>query len=153
MSPLQRAMRLQGRVAQILSAREIVINIGSANGVIAGMKFAVLAEEPMKIVDPETDELLDVIDREKVRVEVSEVRERITICRTFRTKVVSSGRGRFSDYILRTLEMQEMYEPPKRVVETLRVEDSQLPPELDPEESYVKVNDRVILLEAVANEA
>jgi hypothetical protein len=149
MTEIEQTKRLEGRVAQILNAREIVINVGSVHGVCRAMKFAVLAEEPMKIIDPATNEVLDVIDREKVRVEAAEVRERITICRTYRTRVVGGRSGMFSSYLKQFIDMQEQYtyEPPRTVVETLRVEDSQLPPPLDPEKSYVKVNDRVILVE------
>lgn len=141
--------RLTGRVAEILNAREIVINIGLAHGVERGMKFAVLAEAPIEIVDPTTHEVLDVIDREKVRVEASEVRERITICRTFRTRTIGGKAGAMGDIMRQAIEMQRMYEyePPKKVFETLRVEDSQFPPPLDPDESYVQINDRVILVD------
>lgn len=80
--------RLEGKVAQIVSEREIAINIGSLQGVEKGMKFAVLAPSPQEVKDPETGELLDVIDREKIRVEATEVRERITICATYRTRYI-----------------------------------------------------------------
>lgn len=79
---------LQGQVAQILNEREVVINIGSNQGVRDGMKFAVLADEPTDVHDPVTGELLDKVDREKTRVEAVEVRPRITICRTYRTRTV-----------------------------------------------------------------
>jgi hypothetical protein len=138
--------RLEGRVAQILNAREVVINIGSAQGVKRAMRFAILAETPVEVVDPLTNEVLDTIDREKVRVEVSEVRERISICRTFRTRTIGGQSGIMGAYMREFIEAQKMYqyEPPRKVVETLRVEDSQLPPPLEEDESYVKVNDRVI---------
>ena len=135
--------KIAGRVAQILNARELVINIGARDGVRRGMRFAVLAEAPMEIVDPATEEVLDVIDREKVRVEASEVRDRITICKTFKTRTLGGGPFYVNDYFA----MQRMFEPPKTIVETLSVEDSQLPAPLDPEDSYVKVNDRVTLVE------
>lgn len=147
--------RLEGRVAQILNAREVVINIGSAQNVQRGMKFAILAETPVEVIDPITDEVLDTIDREKVRVEVSEVRERISICRTFRTRTVGGRSGILGNYLLDFIEAQKMYEyePPRKVVETLRVEDSQFPPPLEEDESYVKVNDRVIQITDADDEA
>jgi hypothetical protein len=136
--------KLEGRVAQLLNARELVINIGSRHGVARGMRFAVLAEKPMEIRDPETEEILDVVDREKVRVEASEVRERITICRTYKTRTI--GGGALASALM-TFEVQRMLEPPRTIVETLSVKDSQLPAPLDPEDSYVKINDRVVLVE------
>ena len=137
--------KIEGRVAQILNARELVINIGSDQGVSRGMKFSVLSEAPMEIRDPTTNEVLDEIDREKVRVEASEVRNRITICRTFRTTKIG-GKGLQSIAALSGLSFEALYgmQPERTVVETLRVQDSQLPPPLKPEESYVKLNDRVV---------
>jgi hypothetical protein len=138
--------KVEGRVAQILNARELVINLGSKHGVTKGMKFSVLSESPMEIHDPATNELLDVIDREKVRVQASEVRERITVCRTYRTTKVG-GRGGLTASLAAIEGMRRLMEPEQTVVETLRVQDAQLPPPLKAEESYVKVNDRVVLLE------
>ena len=78
--------RLEGRVASILNARELVINIGSNTGVEQGQKFAVLAATPLQVTDPDSGAMLDEIDREKIRVEAHEVRPKITICRTYRMK-------------------------------------------------------------------
>lgn len=84
--------KIVGRVASILNAKELVINVGANQGVSPGMKFAVMAESPVSVTDPETGEVLDMIDREKVRVEAVEVREKISICRTYRTREISAGR-------------------------------------------------------------
>jgi hypothetical protein len=140
---------IEGRVAQILNARELVINIGARHGVKRGMRFAVLSEKPMEIHDPETDEVLDIVDREKVRVEAAEVRDRITICRTYKTRLVSGG-GALWTSISASMRLQQMYEPPQSVVESLSVEDSQFPKPLDPEDSYVKANDRVVSVESLS---
>jgi hypothetical protein len=126
--------RVEGRVAAILNARELVVNIGAAAGVKPGMKFAVLADTPLEIRDPVNNSVLDTVDREKVRVEAAEVRGNITICRTYRLKGgnpfrPSSGVFQFfSDAI----------------PETLRISDASTPPPLSEEESYVKTNDRVV---------
>ncbi|HRH41243.1 MAG TPA: hypothetical protein PKY82_06320 [Pyrinomonadaceae bacterium] len=134
--------RIEGRVAQILNARELIINIGEEKGVRLKMRFAVLASEPLEVRDPETGDLLDIIDREKVRVEATEVRAKITICRTYKFKIISggplyttlSGIGAIGDFT----------RPPQKIVETLEAKNSSLPPPLSPEDSYVKINDRVI---------
>jgi len=128
---------LQGRVAAIVNARELVINIGSNHGVILGMKFAIMAATPLEIKDPSTGKVLDRLDREKVRVEATEVREFITICRTYRVKHIPAGTASFSD-------ISTWLREPRDVPETLSVRDSSLPPPLPEEESYVKVNDRAI---------
>jgi hypothetical protein len=136
--------KLQGRVAQILNERELVINIGEINGVRKGMKFAILSESPLEVVDPVTHEKLDIIDREKVRVAVTEIRSKISICKTYRVKKI--GGGMLYDFAGLAV-MKGMLEPPQEINETLKSEDSSLPPPLSPEESYVKINDRVILVD------
>src|ERR1700687_3874956 len=84
---------IQGRVAQLLNIRELVINVGSKDGVERGMKFAVLAAEPLVIKDPLNGEELGTIDREKIRVEVTEVHERFAVCATYETVVAGGGIG------------------------------------------------------------
>ncbi len=129
-----------GKVAQILNEREVAINLGKRDGVTQGMKFSILAQTPQLIYDPDTNELLDEIDRVKVEVEAKEVRARITICSTFK-KTLIPGIG-FSAAL--TLSQLAGAAGPREVVETLRIEDAALPPPLDPEESYVKIGDRVV---------
>ena len=131
--------KIEGRVAQILNAQELVINIGSNSGVKHGQIFAVMAESPIPIKDPSTGETLDTIDREKVRVKATEVREKITVCSTYRKfeplgNIVTS---------LNTMKLmaKAMNEPRD---ETLKITDKSTPPPLKEEESYVKVNDRVV---------
>jgi len=126
---------LEGRVAQILSERELVINIGGDAGVEKGMKFAVLAESPNEILDPNTGELLDKIDREKVRVEASEVRPKITVCRTYKSYMTGGSV---------IPELMKSFQERREVKQTLRIRDSDVPPPLSEAESYVKVKDRVI---------
>lgn len=134
--------KLLGRVASILNAKELVINIGANQGVTSGMKFAVMAEAPMSVADPETGEVLDMIDREKVRVEAVEVREKISICRTYRIREISAGPLYTTPFLLG--ELANSFAPPKIIEEDLKVQNASLPPPLSPEDNYVKVNDRVI---------
>jgi hypothetical protein len=82
---------LEARVAQILNARELVINIRESSGVKQGMKFAVLSESPTEIRDPVTNELLDTIDRVKVKVRASEVRPKVTVCKTYLVRTIPGG--------------------------------------------------------------
>lgn len=124
--------KINGRVAQLLNAREVVINVGAKAGVTKGMKFRILADTPLEVRDPATQEVLDTIDREKTRVEAVEVREKITICRTFRTITTGGIRN-----------LRGMLEPATSRPETLHTRDSSLPAPLPEEDSYVKTNDRV----------
>lgn len=130
--------RLEGRVASILNARELVINIGSKTGVEPGQKFAVLAETPIQIKDPGSGEILDEIDREKIRVEAQEVRATITICRTYRMRGGVGG--------LNVSAAVAAFMAPSRR-ETLRADDSDKPKPLSDKESYGKINDRVVAID------
>jgi len=136
---------LQGKVAKILTEREVVINIGSTQGVKKGMRFAILAPTPEEILDPETDEVLDVVDRTKVLVQATEVRDKITICSTYRTINIPGGAFSAGSIAL------GLFDPPRKVFETLRIEDSSLPAPLSPDESYVKIGDRVKQVEEPSN--
>ena len=126
---------LHGRVASFLNAREIAINIGSKQGVKEGMLFAVLAKDPIEVKDPVTGELLDQLDREKVRVKVIEVREKIAVCSTYRERSIHDAR---------VLDIDEAFSPFRFIPEPVKFEDSSLPPPLEQDESFVKVNDRVV---------
>jgi len=131
---------LQGKVAAILNARELAINIGSVAGVTTGTKFKILAETPISIVDPDTQVQLGIVDREKVRVIALEVQEHLTVCRTYRTHRTGGG----------PLSASRMFEdlssPPRTTVETLKADSSAFPPPLTEEESFVKRGDRVVQL-------
>jgi hypothetical protein len=77
-------MGIEGRVAQILNTRELIINRGSQHGVDLNMEFAV--QEPrLSITDPETQEFLGDLEREKIRVRVSETHPRFSVARTYET--------------------------------------------------------------------
>lgn len=131
---------IEGKVAGVLNERELVINIGSLQGVKRGMKFKVLASEPLVIYDPETGEKLGMLDREKVRVAAVEVHKRFSICRTYRTRKVG-GNSLYAATLLKQLA------PPREEPETLKAYDSAYPPPLSEAESYVKRGDRVVQIE------
>jgi hypothetical protein len=100
---------IEGKVAQVLNERELVINIGHDHGAVLGMKFAVLSDKPIEILDPDTHDL---------------------------TRTV----GNFpllSASALAGLTFQQ------KVVEDLRSDSRDRPKPLTPEESYVKIGDRV----------
>ena len=127
--------RVEGRVAQVLDERRLVINRGRADGVQLGMRFEVKAEAPVEIRDPETDEVLDVIDRAKVRVEATEVRERITVCTTYEYRQIGAALG---------LDLNTTIGPRRKTPVTIRTEPSVGLPPLDPELAYVQKGDRAV---------
>lgn len=126
---------IRGKVASILTERELTINIGAQHGVREKMRFSVLAAEPIEVIDPQTREKLGTIDREKVRVIVTEVQERFSICRTYR----KWGTGGLNWLGMALPGLGERYE-------TLKTEDSRTPLPLSEESSYVKIGDRVVQL-------
>jgi len=131
----------EGKVAAILNARELVISIGSAQGVGLGMRFKVLAETPVEVTDPDTGKSLGVIDREKVRVQAVQVQEHLAVCKTYQTYRIGSH-----SYLGSMLG--QLGEAPRTVVETLKADEASFPPPLSEAESYVKLGDRVVPLDA-----
>ncbi len=135
------AIRLRGRVAQILTSREVAINLGEDDGVKLGMYFDILHEEGQDIEDPETGETLGNIDRPKVRVKVTHVQGRLSLASTYRKTRVNVGGGgidlgsSFSKALM----------PPKWVTryETIKAEERAWE-NLKEEDSYVKVGDPVV---------
>ena len=81
-------MNIEGKVAAIINSRELVINRGAAAGVQEGMKFKVM-DHLLEITDPESNETLGSLEREKVRVKVSEVHPKFSIAMTYETYEVS----------------------------------------------------------------
>jgi len=126
---------LKGKVASILTSRELTINIGMEQGVEVGMIFKILADSPVDVLDPDTNTKLGEVDREKIRVKVSEVNDKFSVCKAYRTR--KTGNFYLSN-------LYSAIEPVKEIVETLKASDASLPPPLPEEESFVKRGDRII---------
>ena len=128
--------RVDGKVAQVLNSREVALNIGSDKGVRVGMYFDIL--EPKDIEDPDSGESLGSIDRPKVRVKVTHVQENLSVAATYLKKRVNVGGIALGDF-------SRMLMPPKWITEyeTLKTDDKTWE-DLDEEDSYVKIGDRVI---------
>jgi hypothetical protein len=122
---------IEGRVARILTERELIITRGRQDGVVVGMQFEVLARETLEVTDPETGESLGALDRSKVRVEATEIYDKFAICET--VQLVDTGSGLMSP--------SDFFRPRRTLPHTLNAKES-LPP-LSEAESIVKVGDRV----------
>jgi hypothetical protein len=133
---LDKSKPIEGKVASIVNSRELSINIGRNDGVEIGMQFKVLAGEPIEIRDPDTDKLLGTLDKEKVRVRVSEVLDTFSVCKTFRTKIVGTTSSASFAY--------NMIVGRREIPETLKTNDSDYPEPLSEKDSYVKRGDRVL---------
>lgn len=129
--------RISGKVAQILNARELVINRGAAAGVEVGMQFAVLNVNGGEIKDPDTGEILGEIDVPKVLVKVSRVAERLCVASTFRS--YRTGGGALYGGMLDALT-----KAPVTRYETLRTDETTYKEELNEEDSYVRIGDPVV---------
>ncbi|UAJ81239.1 hypothetical protein IT072_09800 [Leifsonia sp. ZF2019] len=126
--------RIRGKVAEVVSDREIILNKGSDDGVREGMYFAVLNPDTVGITDPDTGEQLGGIRVVKITVRAVEVAPKLTLARTFRTRRVNVGGSAGGGVSALYASLQ----PPKYVeeVEKLRL-DKNSPRKLDPEESVV----------------
>lgn len=128
---------IQGKVARILTARELTINIGYNNSVREGIKFKIMAKDVLEISDPDTGVNLGILDREKVRVVATEVHDKFSVCKTYMKRTTPGFK--FPD-------LSNILIPSREVYETLKIDDGSLPPPLSEDESYVKAGDRVIQL-------
>ena len=130
---------LTGQVAQILNAKEVVINLGRDQGIKPGMKFAILTD-PLEIKDPTTGEFLEQLVREKTRVEAKEVHNKIAVCRTYRSQSVPQRRtvgtfGLIGDMLLPSMN------------DSFDVEREALDHVAPYANEYVKIGDRVARIE------
>ena len=132
--------QLRGRVAQILTSREVAINLGEDDGVKLGMYFDILHEEGLDIRDPKTGEILGNIDRPKVRVKITHVQDRLSMASTYRKKTVNVG-----GFAPELSIFSRALSPPKWVTkyETLKTEEKTWE-NLEEEDSYVKIGDPVV---------
>lgn len=134
--------RIEGKVASILNERELVISVGSDDGVEIGMQFNILYPGGIAIRNPDNAaEILDSIEWPKTQVKVVQVRPRVAVARTFRTiQIPSKGVDLARMSLLTALD----YTPARTEVETLRTSGSFAEKEIDPKESVVKIGDPVV---------
>src|SRR5438105_2674319 len=83
---VDRSDRITGKVAGLLTKRELVINRGSGDGVEVGMRFAVLNRHGIDVRDPDTGEILGSTELVKTVVKIVRIdAEHLSVGRTFRT--------------------------------------------------------------------
>jgi hypothetical protein len=133
---------IRGKVARVLSSRELVMNVGCEHGVSVGMYFDVLDPKGENITDPDSEEVLGSVERAKVRVRVVRVQERLSIASTFRKQKVNVGGV---GPVLDLSRLSRMYMPPEWITkyETLKTSETTWE-DLDEKESYVKTGDPVV---------
>lgn len=124
---------IEGKVARVVTTREVVINRGATHGVEKGMYFAIFDPRFTEIRDPDSGEPLGNIERRKAIVRVVEVFELMALAKTFRFRVVGGGLGG---------GVAALFEPRRRVYETLEISEY-TSNELDEDDSIVKSGDPV----------
>jgi hypothetical protein len=125
--------RIRGKVAAILTKRELILNIGSDDGVEIGMKFVILNSQGIDVTDPDTGRVLGTVEVPKTVVKVVRLDDsHLSVARTFRTIKGSPGLiGGLSAFAGTPSQL-----------ETLDIESgSSLKAELSEEESYIKRGD------------
>jgi hypothetical protein len=126
--------RIEGKVAGVLTLRELVINRGTADGVEIGMRFAVLNRQGIDIKDPDSGQSLGSVELVKTIVKIVRIQgDHLAVGRTFRTIKGSPGLSALAAFS----------GTPDRA-ETLAIEGSSLKAELSPEDSLVKPGDPVV---------
>ena len=125
--------RIKGKVAAILSRRELILNVGSEDGVEIGMMFVILNSKGIDVTDPDSGKVLGTVEVPKTVVKVVRVDDpHLSVARTFRTLRGTPG-------ILGS--MSSITGTPSRP-ETLEITPgSSLKAELSEEDSYIKRGD------------
>ncbi len=73
------AQPIEGKVAKVVDEYNIIVNVGSADGVTPNMQFAIFTTGD-EVVDPDSNESLGEWELVKGYVMATHVQERITVC-------------------------------------------------------------------------
>lgn len=127
---------VHGRVAKIISDREVILNKGYKQGLFEGAYVTVTDPSTQSIKDPITGEELGDFKRITAVLRVAECTENLALAKTFRTKRVRVGGGMGMGNI------GEMLAAPKyeTKVETLRFDPQEGLP-ISEEESAISTGD------------
>ncbi|SMH30644.1 hypothetical protein SAMN06295885_0450 [Rathayibacter oskolensis] len=84
--------RIRGKVAEVVSDREVILNRGSDHGIEEGMYFAILDGALIGVTDPDDEDSdLGSLRVVKIVVRAVQVAPRMTLARTFRSRTVNVG--------------------------------------------------------------
>ena len=137
---------IRGKIARVLSTRDVAINRGDRDGVAVGMVFNILSTKGGDIKDPDTGEELGSVELVKTSVKIKAVYERVSVASTYRSQTVNVGGS--------GIALTGLFTPPKweTRVETLKVNDNNIQ-DLEEREAFVNTGDPVVLdLEATRSE-
>jgi len=128
-----------GKVARILSDEEVVLNVGSEDGVTQDMEFVIFSvSEGDRIVDPETGADLGAIETTKGRVKVHHVQSQISRARalTYQVSIRSSY-----EHVLEYLSTAPFAPRLETRIRKLKVREDQVSPFA--EDLVVRIGDEV----------
>lgn len=132
--------RIEAKVAEIISDRDLVLNKGANSGIRVGMRFKILHARGAEIRDPDTSEVLGSVEIEKTIVKITSISDKFAVARTFRMIVEDPGGILSSTGIF----FQREFKPRKESIETLRTNGKNAKSDLSPEESFVKIGDLAV---------
>lgn len=89
---------IRGKVAQILSSKELVMNVGIADGVTVGMHFNVV--RITEITDPDTSKVLGKVERPKISLQVTEVQDELSAASVLGSRTIVEKAGAFASSLL-----------------------------------------------------
>ena len=89
---------IRGKVAQVLSARELVMNVGLVDGVTVGMYFSVVKITEIK--DPDTSKVLGKVERPKISLRVVEVQNELSVASVLDRRTILDKTGPFTSSLL-----------------------------------------------------
>ena len=130
---------IRGKVARIINAREVILNVGQDQGVEVGMSFDILTPRGLNIRDPDTGENLGSFQRAKNRVRVIQTQDRLSLASTFRSRSVADA---LAEAFFGTRASQATTSR-KNQFETLKT-DRETWQDLPDEDSYVSEGDPVV---------
>lgn len=133
-------MAIEGKVAEILNEREVIINRGSEAGVEPGMTFRVTTPD-IPVRDPDTRETLGQFSRDKIGVKATEVFPKFSIGRTYETYLVRSSLEVLGEGLR---GVAQDLTGNLRKVRTLRIGGGSTLAPLSEEDSIVQVGDKVV---------
>ena len=82
---------IRGKIARIINAREVILNIGQDQGVRVGMTFDILTPRGFNIRDPDTGENLGSFQRAKSRIRVIQTQDKLSLASTYRSRSVADA--------------------------------------------------------------
>lgn len=135
MAARSRRELVRGRVAAILSKREVVLNVGTDAGVEPGMRFVILNETGVAVTDPATGDEIGTVEVPKHVVKIVRVDgPRLSVARTFR--VIKGRPG---------LAGGNLFGPTPDRVEILNLEQgSTIKEDLEEDGAVVRIGDKAV---------